>query len=515
MGIALLTARLFLAIIFGTAGVAKLNDRDGTRRALVNFGVSERLAMPLAWALPIAEIIAAMALLPRLAAWWGAISALALLLVFTAAITRSLLRGQSPDCRCFGQLHATPVTRTTLLRNLALAALAGLVVAFGKEDAGLSALEWLRGLRPAEVAALIFGVVMAGTLVALSFFLRRLLKQRAELLTEVAALRAALAEDGEPLAVLRQEVLPPQEGLPIGAAAPSFSLATVAGNRVSLDDLLRAGRPALLIFAGADCWGCKVLLPVVRRWQREYAERLNVAVISGATREETEAKMAAYEIDYLLLDDSLQAAEDYQARWTPAAVLVNADGRIGSHLSFGDYAIRDWLRNQIASGSLPTRAESRVTGHLPQVTTRYSVREIGEPAPRFSLLALSGERVRTEDLLGSPAVLLFWHATCAYCEAMRDDLRRWEAQPADALPRLVFVAAGELGDIRAANQHFKSLTLMDPAFDIAPLFGTKFTPSAILIDSAGRVASSLAIGEVNVRALIGLPKPEMNVMAAN
>jgi thiol-disulfide isomerase/thioredoxin len=282
---------------------------------------------------------------------------------------------------------------------------------------------------------------------------------------------------------------------------------------VLLGDLLRAGRPALLIFAGSDCWGCKVLLPVVRRWQREYADRLTIAVISGATREETAAKMAAYEIDHLLLDEDLQVADSYQARWTPAAVLVNAEGRISSHVSYGDNAIREWLRNQIASGALPSNQESGVTSHLPQVTTRYSVREIGEAAPRFSLLDLAGERVRMEDLLGGPTILFFWHPHCAYCAAMKDDLQSWEDQPTSDRPKLVFVAAGELDDIRAINRHFKSPTLMDPAFDIAPLFGTKFTPSAILIDSEGRVVSSLAIGEGNVRALIGLPKPAMSIVA--
>src|SRR5689334_16406782 len=134
MGITLLTSRILLALVFGVAGVAKLNDRAGTRLALTSFGVSERLVMPLGWMLPIIELVAALALLPSLTAWWGAVLALALLLTFTAAITRSLMRGQSPDCRCFGQLHAAPVTRITLLRNLGLAAVAALVVTFGKND---------------------------------------------------------------------------------------------------------------------------------------------------------------------------------------------------------------------------------------------------------------------------------------------------------------------------------------------------------------------------------------------
>lgn len=514
MEIALLAARLVLALIFSVAGIAKAADLRGSRRALVSFGVPERLAVPLAWVLPVIEIVAALALLPRLTAWWGATACLTLLLIFTAGITRSLVRGQSPDCRCFGQLHSTPVGRATLLRNLGLAAVAGLVVAFGKDDPGRGAFDWLGGMRAAEAIGLVFGLVALGLLAAMAVYIRRLLRRQAELLSEVAALRAALAEDGEPLPV-RQEVMPPQEGLPIGAAAPSFTLDAIGGGRVSLDRLLGAGKPALLLFAGPDCWGCKVLLPVVRRWQREYADRLTIAVISSGSRAEAEAKMVAHEIENLLLDEHSQVADEYQARWTPAAVLVGADGRISSHLSYGDNAIREWLRNLISSGTLPAGAAGGVTGHLPQVATRYSVCEIGEPSPPFSLQDLSGRRISVEDLLGSPTVLFFWHPLCVYCEAMREDLRRWEAQPAPGLPKLVFVAAGEVADIRAVNQQFQSLTLMDPALDVAPRFGTKFTPSAILLDGEGRVASSLAIGERNVRALMGMRKAELSVLAVS
>ena len=70
---------------------------------------------------------------------------------------------------------------------------------------------------------------------------------------------------------------------------------------------------------------------------------------------------------------------------------------------------------------------------------------------------------------------------------------------------------GREEEIKAVNQSFKSMTLVDPEFDIAPLFGTKATPSAILIDANGRIASSLAMSDQNVRALIGLQKGDSRV----
>jgi hypothetical protein len=78
---------------------------------------------------------------------------------------------------------------------------------------------------------------------------------------------------------------------------------------------------------------------------------------------------------------------------------------------------------------------------------------------------------------------------------------------------MVFIASGDLDDIRTVNGDLKSLTLFDPELEVGPLFGTRHTPSAILIDETGRIASSLAIGDPSVRALMGLQKAEEPVSA--
>jgi hypothetical protein len=57
--------------------------------------------------------------------------------------------------------------------------------------------------------------------------------------------------------------------------------------------------------------------------------------------------------------------------------------------------------------------------------------------------------------------------------------------------------------MRARRGDFRSLILLDEAFEVAPLYGSNSTPSAVLIDGAGRIASSLAIGGRNVLALAG------------
>src|SRR5918997_4543842 len=162
MDIALLVARLLLALVFVVAGLAKLADRQGSRQAAVDFGVPGALATPLAVLLPLAELAVATTLIPTTTAWWGAVGALSLLLLFGVGIGANLARGRKPDCHCFGQLHSTPAGWSTLARNGVLAVVAGLVVWQGTSGVGVgpSALGWLTTLSAAQALLLIGGLVL-------------------------------------------------------------------------------------------------------------------------------------------------------------------------------------------------------------------------------------------------------------------------------------------------------------------------------------------------------------------
>ena len=120
---ATLLARVVLAAVFAVAALAKLADREGSRRTLRGFGVPERLALIVA----LAELATAAALLGI--PFYGALAALALLAVFSGAIVAALVRGVRPGCGCFGRVHSAPAGRGTLVRNAALAACAALVIA--------------------------------------------------------------------------------------------------------------------------------------------------------------------------------------------------------------------------------------------------------------------------------------------------------------------------------------------------------------------------------------------------
>ena len=57
MAFVLLAARLLLAAVFLVAGLAKLADLAGSRKAMRDFGVPAQLATPLGSLLPLGELV--------------------------------------------------------------------------------------------------------------------------------------------------------------------------------------------------------------------------------------------------------------------------------------------------------------------------------------------------------------------------------------------------------------------------------------------------------------------------
>ena len=124
----LLAARLILAAVFLVSGIAKLFDLQGSKSAMRSFGVPESATRASAILLPIAEIAIALLLLPVVTARWGALLALALLLLFIGGIAYNLSRGRKFECHCFGQLTSSEIGPSTLIRNVVLAAIAAFIV---------------------------------------------------------------------------------------------------------------------------------------------------------------------------------------------------------------------------------------------------------------------------------------------------------------------------------------------------------------------------------------------------
>jgi len=314
-------ARMLLVGVFGVAGVAKFFDRAETREALRNFGAPISLATPLAILLPGSEVAVAAALLLSGSAWWGGLAALALLLIFICAIGINMARGRKPKCRCFGQLHSKPIGWSTLGRNTVLCGAAALVISPGRTGVSPSIISWV----PEQIATYPTKVLLAAMLIIAlqSLLLVQIMKQQGRMLRRLDIVEGQFTRSGS------------IRGLTVGAPAPAFALPNLKGETVTLDALLANGLPALLFFVDPKCVPCEALLPQLDRWQRGYGHKINLVSLTRGGVAANLAKIKHYQIGQILLQEDQEVDDLYKVEQTPTAVLIRADGTIGSPQAAG------------------------------------------------------------------------------------------------------------------------------------------------------------------------------------
>jgi thiol-disulfide isomerase/thioredoxin/uncharacterized membrane protein YphA (DoxX/SURF4 family) len=514
MDVALALARLLLAAVFVVAGLAKLMDRAGARRALVDFGVPPSLSTSLGVLLSLVELAVAVALIPTATAWWAALAALLLLIVFIAAIGLSLARGRAPSCRCFGQIAAGPIGRSTLIRNAGLVVVTGFIVWQGPASPGASMVGWLGTLAMVEQLSVVTSLVGLVLLIGIIVLLVQVIGQQGRLLLRLDELEQQIAA-GSGIALTSPD-LPADAvpgGLPVGVAAPGFQLPDLTGQVLSLQAILAAEKPALLVFVDPDCGPCTTLLPEVGRWQREHSAALSVTLISRGPVDANRAEAVEHDVAPVLLQQDYEVADTYAVYATPSAVLVRPDGTIGTPLAGGVEPIRSLVAHTLTAAEgrawaapLPLEMANghrhgahHVHHHQPTAPRPPS---IGDKAPSIVLPSLDDNPVDLADVADGSTLLLFWNPGCGFCQQALPALHAWEASPPPDAPRLLVVSAGSAAENRA--QGLGSMIVLDQDFAAGTAYGATGTPSAVLIDVDGTVASDLAVGVPRVLALVGV-----------
>jgi thiol-disulfide isomerase/thioredoxin/uncharacterized membrane protein YphA (DoxX/SURF4 family) len=336
-------ARALLAVVFTVAAVAKLLDLPASTRTMVGFGVPPRFSRIAGTGLPFAELATAVALVIEPSARWGGIAALALLLVFIAGISNSLAHGSTPDCNCFGQIAAEPISSRTIIRNAILAAIAVLVVVNG---AGSSLLAWTGSRTLSEDIALLLALAVTAAVVMV-IDLRR---ERATLTKGVDQLRRRIG------------TLP--RDLPLGLAAPTFELSDVQGNTVTLESLCARGRPVILVFVGPNCGSCVELFPELARWNSALADEVTFAVISNG------GLAAAQIAEHLrplgdvtsLVQQGQEIADSYRILATPTAIAIDPRGMVASVPAGGAHEIEALIRVTLEGQHQPGAPRNGLVG---------------------------------------------------------------------------------------------------------------------------------------------------------
>jgi hypothetical protein len=169
-------------------------------------------------------------------------------------------------------------------------------------------------------------------------------------------------------------------------------------------------------------------------------------------------------------------------------MLVAADGRVASGAAPGPDAI-----HRLVAAAAPPAPRLQVIPPAAAAAQAESGLPVGTQAPDLAFPRLDGGGDLTlGDAPPEGRMLVFWNTGCGFCAQMVDRLRALERErPAEA-SEIVLVSAG--GAEANRDQELASVIVLDDDFTAGPMFGTGGTPTAVLIDGDGRIASSVVAG---------------------
>jgi peroxiredoxin len=354
LGTLALVLRLALAAVFALAAATKLGRRAQTEATLASFGVPTTFRPTVAVTLPLAELAVAVALLPAASTPYAAVAATLMLAAFTFAVARVLWRGDRIDCNCFGSLGSDEVSRSTLVRDLALLVPAAFLAVIAWGEPGPGALAWIGDLDGLAAVAILGGVALAVAVLSFGFCVE-LMRQNGRLLERLDALEGA--PDRTP-----DGVVPAAPARHTGRPVPAFALPDLDGREVGLDGLLAEGRELLLVFSDPGCHACNPVLPEVGRLQRVDGDGPLPVVMSLGDPEINRVKASEHGLELVLLQDDFDLARSLGVSGMPGAVLVDRAGRIAAEPAENSDMVRALLASLTTAPSPAARLEVTVGG---------------------------------------------------------------------------------------------------------------------------------------------------------
>jgi len=488
MDIVLLILRLVMAAVFGVAAVGKIFDPVGSEKAFADFSVPEIFRKPLVYLLPLAELLIAVSLLFVETSWFGAIGGAGLFLIFIGGMIYQMANGNAPDCHCFGQIHSEPVGISSILRNVGLLAIAVVLILVGRVNQGVSIVNTNQ-----DIMQVVIGIAVIVLLAAVVYFLKRISEQQTQIMRRIELMELVSREGAS---VEREEVSHPHEGLPIGAQFPEFELPAVDGGTITLADIKAGGKPTLFLFVSPTCTPCKAMVPEFEQWQKDLDEKVRLVFVSNGKTDANVEKFGGESPKQILLQKDRELAESVKAQWTPTAVLMDAGGRVASHATAGDTAIRA-LIEQIKSEDLGREFTHFSHGH----DHGHTPNKIGSSVPQFSLEDIKGHEITSDYFKGKKTLVTFWSLTCPFCTTMMEELKAWDKAKGKDDPALVIFSEGD----KAAHEEFelRSPVILDEGYKTASGFGMFGTPSAVLVNEDGKIVSETAVGAADIWSLVG------------
>ena len=226
---------------------------------------------------------------------------------YLVVIARALATGRTEGCNCFGKKSAAPVSRYTLIRNIALT-IAGILTVVASFVGGKAVVYELVGLNGSGWLWAVGAGLIALTLWAI---------QRGESLAEPAP---DIPEVVLPSAADESEDY-------VRVPIPYASIYTTDGRVTTLRDMSRV-QARVLFFASPTCGSCTPILKTIPRWQKLLPQLGLHPVFSSEEKIRQAHKLEKLDEGVEALVDPKHAAMHNFGRGTPMAVILGSDGML-------------------------------------------------------------------------------------------------------------------------------------------------------------------------------------------
>jgi peroxiredoxin len=356
---------------------------------------------------------------------------------------------------------------------------------------------------------LVLGVLLPGLLLAFGgWLLYQLLRQNGRILRRLETLERQVAQ---PARDSRPAPGPPP-GLPVGARAPDFRLASLAGGDKKLSDW--RGRRALLIFFNPRCGFCSRMVPDLAALPVDpVGDHPLPLVVTSGSAEENRRLVAEHGLRCpVLLQEGGELAARYRAAGTPMGYLLDEEGRIASEMAVGAEALLALAgtggpaeHGTSSPGSAAPgsngRTKHRGNRSLSESRLNRSGLAAGTAAPPFRVPRLDGGELCLEEYRGERVLLVFSDPHCGPCDALAPRLQQAGHERPEV--RILMVSRG---DAETNRRKVAELGLTFPVglqrqWEVSKRYAMFATPVAYLIDAQGRTATEVAVG---VEPILGL-----------
>ncbi len=129
---------------------------------------------------------------------------------------------------------------------------------------------------------------------------------------------------------------------------------------------------------------------------------------------------------------------------------------------------------------------------------------IGSPVPEFQLRDITDKKVALTSIFSSlkPTLLFFVSPSCNPCQSMLPQIEEWQEQFKDKLT-FVFLSTGNAKENleKFGGDKFKTILLQEDR-EVAEKLEAEWTPTALLVNAGGTIASKIASGDSEIHTLI-------------